>query len=208
MTEEKNKGILFVAERISRISILLCGAVLFGMAGFIGLEVLLRKFFAISTQGAEEYSSYAMALISAWAFSYTLFHKGHIRIDVFYTKCGNFRKKFLDLASLAALGAFAFPVTWYAWSVFYRSYEINARANTPLQTPLWIPQLAWFGGLVFFCLVILLLGLLTLSRILRGDMAGAALLSGCPELEEDVKEESGLDLGSLEIKSGKGENVL
>ncbi len=208
MTVEKNNGTLFWAERISRCSILLCGIILFGMAGFIGLEVLLRKFFAISTRGSEEYSSYAMALISVWAFSYALFHKGHIRIDVLYTKFGNFWKKFLDMASLIALGSFAFPVTWYAWSVFHRSYEINAKANTPLQTPLWIPQLAWFAGLVFFCLVILLLGVVTLSRILRGDMAGAALLSGCPELEEDVKEESGLDLRTMEMNAKKGENIL
>jgi hypothetical protein len=41
-------------------------------------------------------------------------------------------------------------------------------------------------------------------------MAGAALLSGCPELEEDVKEESGLDLSTLEmnLNSEKGENTL
>ena len=53
---------------------------------------------------------------------------------------------FFDLAAAASLTFVAALVTSYGWRVFYRSWESGSRANTPLETPLWIPQSIWLAG--------------------------------------------------------------
>jgi len=38
------------------------------------------------------------------------------------------------------------------WAVLAESLEFHAHANSPLQTPLWIPQSAWLAGIALFAL--------------------------------------------------------
>ena len=47
----------------------------------------------------------------------------------------------------------------------------HTRANTPLQTPIWIPLLLWYSGLVLFLLVASFLGVRAVLAFVRGDYA-------------------------------------
>ena len=67
--------------RFSENVALLGGLMLLASAVFVSAEVLARKFLAVSLDGANEMSGYAMAISSAWAFSYALYERAHIRID-------------------------------------------------------------------------------------------------------------------------------
>jgi hypothetical protein len=51
-------------------------------------------------------------------------------------------------------------------------------ANTPLQTPLWIPQSLWFLGLVSFSLVLVIMIAGTVFYLLRKDLDSARNLAG------------------------------
>jgi hypothetical protein len=62
-------------------------------------------------------------------------------------------------------------------------------ANTPLATPLWIPQSLWYAGILGFTLTVLLLLAGTLYHLLRGDLRAAARISGSSTLEEEIEDE-------------------
>jgi len=46
-------------------------------------------------------------------------------------------------------------MAWRACATLQQSIEFGSLASTPLQTPLWIPQSLWAGGLVLFAIAAL-----------------------------------------------------
>lgn len=139
----------------SKIAVYICGVLLFISVVLITLEVFLRKFFAISFGGVDEISSYVLGICISWSLAYVLYEKMHIRIDVLYVKLSNKLKAYLDLLSMAFTLLFISFLSYYAGIVLFTSIEKSSVANTPLGTPLWIPQTSWFLGFVFFLVVIL-----------------------------------------------------
>ena len=63
----------------------------------------------------------------------------------------------LDLLSLVIFAGFITLITWHAWGVVQQSWVSGSRSLSELETPVVIPQLLWFAGLVFFVMVALLL---------------------------------------------------
>jgi TRAP-type C4-dicarboxylate transport system permease small subunit len=167
------------------------GFLLFLTALMIAVEVVLRKFFAISMGGADELSYYALAISSSWTFGYALLRKAHIRIDVLYIKMPSGLRSFLDILALVLFGFCSSIISYFAFKVLQTSIERRSVANTPLGTPLWIPQGLWLAGLAFLTLVILVILCGTIYRLLKGDPQGAHALSGTSTLKEEIDEESG-----------------
>ncbi len=184
----------FSLEKISQISIIVSCMALFFMSFYIGVDVLVRKFFAISVRGSDELSGYVLAFVSVWGFSNALMHKGHIRIDVLYMKLPENIKRLLDLVTMASLASFMWVFTFYGYRVLTTSIFRHSRANTPLQTPLWVPQLFWFLGILFFSLVIMVYFVFPLVWFFQKKYDSIEQLIGCPLLEENIKEESGLEI--------------
>ena len=60
------------------------GALLLVAAFIIGIEVIIRKVFVVSIGGAAELSAFALAISSAWAFSFTMLARAHVRIETLY----------------------------------------------------------------------------------------------------------------------------
>ncbi|MCD6362698.1 MAG: TRAP transporter small permease, partial [Synergistetes bacterium] len=147
---------ILMAERVCKYGVWASGVLVLFMAVYICIDVLLRKLFSVSISGGEEFSGYTLAIMSGWAFSYALFKKAHVRIDILYLKLPLKYRSALDLLSLVALIIFVILTTYYAFGVLHTSILRNSVANTPLQTPLWIPQSLWFVSLVFFSIVLIL----------------------------------------------------
>lgn len=144
-------------KKLSEYFIYICGILLFASVLLIGAEVVLRKFFLISFGSADEISGYILGISITWSLAYVLFEKMHIRIDVFYTKTSSQLQKIFDLIALLFTFAFVSILTYYAYDVVSTSIVKNSAANTPLATPLWIPQFLWGIGLAFFLIVISIL---------------------------------------------------
>lgn len=166
------------------------GLLLFATAVLIAVEVVLRKIFAISMGGADEISYYVLAVSTSWTFGYALLRKAHIRIDVLYIRMPAKVRVALDLLSMALFGVCVFIATYFAFFVLQTSIRRGSVANTPLGTPLWIPQSLWFAGLVFLCLVVLVLFAGTLYRTIKKDHVGAHELTGASSLLEEIEEET------------------
>jgi TRAP-type C4-dicarboxylate transport system permease small subunit len=186
--------ILVFTEWLNRVGVWIGGTLLLLTSVMIAVEVVLRKAFSISMGGADELSSYVLAISCSWAFGFAMMRKAHIRIDILHTRLPGKVRSVLDLLSLLIFLAYLAPLVYFAFLVVKTSWIRESAANTPLQTPLWIPQGLWLAGLVvfLFTLVVLLVG--TLSRLVNKDMAGAAQLSGPTTLEEEIEEESGIQV--------------
>jgi len=156
----------------------------------IAVEVILRKFLLVSLGGADELSGYAFAISTAWALSFTLLRRAHVRVDALYGQLPQRLRAVLDITALVAVGCFAFLLAWHASILWQTSWDFAARATTPLQTPLWIPQGLWALGLILFVAVTLALLLRTLLALLAGDIAGARALAGARTIEEDAADEA------------------
>lgn len=194
--------ILSKGESISTVGAWISGFILFGTSIMITVEVILRKLFSISLGGADEISGYAMAISCSWAFAYALFRKAHIRIDVLYVKLPECVRYLLDIASLILFGIYMSVLSYYAFQVFLTSLSRHSTANTPLHTPLWIPQLIWVTGLVFFTLTIYLILIGTVSHLLRNEKAEAQRLSGATTLVEEIDETIAADRNQQEETAG------
>lgn len=196
--KEFTNRLLTKTEKLSHIAVLISGILLFASVAIISFEVLMRKLFAYSIGGADEIASYILIISSTWAFSYALFHKAHIRIDLLYGKFGPRIQSLLDILSMVFLMIFMFPLTYYAFEVLRTTLEKGSTANTPLQTPLWIPQSAWFIGLAGFSAVIVLFVINAIAHFVVNDFEGLGKWSGVTTLEESIEEESGILIDTVE----------
>lgn len=144
-------------KKSSEYFVYICGILLFASVFLISTEVFLRKFFLISFGGVDEISSYILGICISWSLAYVLFEKMHIRIDFFYNLLSKTFRSFLDLFAQFFTLLFMSFLTYFSSMVFFTSVEKGSTANTPLGTPLWIPQFIWFLGFVFFTFVVLVL---------------------------------------------------
>lgn len=170
------ENIYSVIAKVSKISSIVAGFIILVMAGVICVEVFARKLFAFSLLGVEEYSSYSMAIINTWAFSYTLLRKSHIRIDLFYHNISEHVRRIFDLLSLFSLTVFAYFMGYYSFKTFFSSLIRHSKSNTILRTPLWIPQLLWFAGISFFAITLTLLFIKLFKHIKKRECNEAAKL--------------------------------
>ncbi len=167
-----------------------CGGILMVASSFIiGAEVILRKVFLVSLGGADEMASYALALGTVWALSFALLHRSHIRVDALYQHLPNRVCAILDVLALTSILAFASVLAFYGFDVWLTSWQFDATANTPLSTPLWIPQGLWILGLISFALTTLLLLARAIRALLRNDIGTVRRLAGTKTVDEELREE-------------------
>ncbi|WP_251977711.1 TRAP transporter small permease subunit [Salinicola avicenniae] len=167
-----------VARYISRWAARLIGLLLMAVVVMVIAEVVSRKLLGHSFEGVHEYAGYVLAVLSSWGLSHTLIERAHIRIDVGYSRLPVAGRAALDLLSILAVNLVGWMIVVHAWPVFDTSLSNQTTANTPLSTPLWIPQLVWVLGYTWFALAAALLALRALLAAVRGDSATIQALIG------------------------------
>ncbi|MGB3554992.1 MAG: TRAP transporter small permease [Jannaschia sp.] len=153
------------------------GALLLGCAGFVLLDIVMRRF-GSSLGGTEEIAGYVMAIATAWGMAYTLLELGHVRIDLLRARGGTMARALADLLAMVALTAVVTFVAIQAWPVVARSLTNASRANTPLETPLAWVQIPWFAGWTWFAIMSALITCLALSMLVRGRAAETEAIIG------------------------------
>jgi TRAP-type mannitol/chloroaromatic compound transport system permease small subunit len=176
--------ILEITDRLSTYAVWISGTLLLLTCFMIAIEVVLRKVFSVSIGGADELSNYVQAMSCSWAFSYALFRKAHIRIDVLYIHIKKQTMRFiLDIVSLLFFGFYMSIVSYFSFGVFYTSFIKKSIANTPMATPLWIPQGLWLMGILAFTLTIFLILAGVLYNWINGDHRQAENLASATVLD-------------------------
>ena len=145
------------------------GLLLLLSSALISFEILARKFFALPFSVGNELSGYALAIGASWSFAYALLHRAHVRVDVLRGLFPPLGRTILDVLALISLGALALALCWPAWGTAATSLQLGARENTPLGTPLIVPQGLWLIGLIWFAFVCLEQCVLVLMALVRRD---------------------------------------
>ena len=174
------------------------GAITLASVLLICFDVLVRKFFGFTTGGADELSGYAFAISTSWSLAFVVLHRGNVRVDALYQRFPVRVSAVLDWLSLVALGVFMVFLTYYASFVVDTSWTQSSAANTPLATPLWIPQGLWFLGLVWMCLVLSLMLVRASVALVTGDITAIKDLCGVRSAEEEAQEEA--EMGARLVK--------
>ena len=179
---------LALAATLSRVAVW-AGAALTGASVLlVTYDVIVRRLVGHSLGGADELSGYAFAISVTWALAFTALERANVRIDVLYQYLPTRVAAVLDWLALASLGGFAVCLSWYASDVLTTSWSANSTANTPLGTPLWIPQLLWLAGLFWFVLVLALMLLRASSAMVTGDWEALRAVAGMKSAVEEAGE--------------------
>ena len=73
------------------------------------------------------------------------------------------------MLALASLLGYAALIAYFSYQAFAETLEFDSRANSALQTPLWIPQAIWVVGTWSFLVVVAWALLDALSRLRNPD---------------------------------------
>jgi TRAP-type C4-dicarboxylate transport system permease small subunit len=191
-----SKPVLFLSkllsctEKVARFAVYGSGALTIGSVLLISYDVITRKLFGWTIGGSDEISSYVFAISTSWSLAFAMLHRAHVRVDILYQYLPVRISAFLDWVSLVAMGVFMGYLTFYAYDVVASSVLQNSHANTPLGTPLAIPQGLWFAGLVFMCIVLALMMLRASVALVTGDITTIKSMIGVRSSQEEAGEEA------------------
>jgi len=177
-------------EKVSRRAVWAGGIALLVSAFIVTIDVLMRKFFSITMSGSDEISGYVFAASTTWAYSFCLLHRANVRIDALYNFLPRAVKAILDVGGAVLLLVYMGILTKHATFVFLESWANNSVSVTTLQTPLWIPQLLWLGGLYLFISTLIFVCLHSLIGLLQGDLNRVQMAVGVRSVEDEVLEET------------------
>jgi len=159
-------GIIDLLRRINSGVALLAGLSLLACVVLILVEIISRQV-GSPFGGTDEISGYVMAITTSWGVAYALTERAHVRIDLLRTKCVPLGRAIMDCIAILALAATALVVAWRGWSVLSKTLATGAKANTALETPLWIPQAFWWSGWVWFAASAVLIAIASLMLIVQ-----------------------------------------
>jgi TRAP-type C4-dicarboxylate transport system permease small subunit len=166
------------------------GVLLILAAVTVTIDVFARKFFNISMAGSDELSGYAFGISTMLALSYTLLHRGNIRVDAFYHNFPKGVRAVADLLGLALLVSFIAMIAYLGGNMFLDSVHHNSHSITPMRTPLAIPQGAWLFGLIFCVITGVLIFAAALLAVFRRDWSTVQRLAGIKSVDEQIQEET------------------
>lgn len=156
----------------------------------VTVDVLCRKYLNVTMSGSDEITGYVFAGATTWAYAYCLLHRSNIRIDALYNLLPVSLRAVMDIVGLIALLIFMGFFTEKAVSVFTDSWENNSVSATTLITPLWIPQIVWLTGLIFFNITLIFLIVYTILSFITGGPTAVQKLAGTRSVREEVVDET------------------
>lgn len=145
-------GLLRAFEEVAATLALVAGVAIAVLAGLITIDIVGRDVFGVSIQGTDEIGGYVLAFVGSLGMALTLLRRGHPRIDLFFRFFPKALCDVLQVLAQVTVAGFAIFMTWHAWSELESTLRFGAITNTPLQTPLWVPQSVWLAGMAFFAL--------------------------------------------------------
>ena len=178
-------GLLRAFEKIAATLALFAGVAVAALAVLITIDILGRDVFGVSVQGTDEIGGYVLAFVGSLGMALTLLRRGHPRIDLFFRFFPRTLSDILHVLAQVTVAIFAIFMTWHAWSELAVTLRFGAITNTPLQTPLWVPQAVWVAGMAFFALTACLTTAHAILLLLT-DRDAIARHYGSPSVDEEV----------------------
>jgi TRAP-type C4-dicarboxylate transport system permease small subunit len=185
--------------KVSKFFAFVGGALLLLAAVLVSVEVVCRKFLTVVYSGSDEMAGYLFAIGTTLSLAHVLVTRGHVRIDALYLHLGPRVRAALDVLSLVVLGVVTVTMLDRSFDLTFSNYVEWNRSNTPLRTPLSLPQIPWVFGLALFLFSICVALARTALALGRGDYLTAGRTAGVSSQDEEIEGE----LASLGIAMGK-----
>ncbi len=173
---------------VARICCIIAGWALLLMAFAATIEMLSRKFLNVSFQGLDEIGGYMMAGVSAVGFAYALITRSHMRVTLLFPYVPTWVHSILNVLAMVTLAAMAMFCAYRGVFEVADSVGTLKRSNTPLQAPIWIPQLIWFFGMLLFAVGTLLTAVHAVQLFFFNSLL-LNRLYGPQTLEEEISTE-------------------
>ena len=186
-------------KTIAFISSCLFGYLCLGLSVFISIEVIMRKLFGKSLQGADELGGYVLAITSTLAFCVALIGNNHIRIDLFHYRFPQKMQAVLNWVAKLSTLFIAFLLAFSSVQVLRETISYGSTAPTPWATPLTYPQIPWTIGLLLFFLLALYYLISSTRLLITGRWYELRVLYQPKGSADEVKEELN-DLAQREMK--------
>jgi TRAP-type mannitol/chloroaromatic compound transport system permease small subunit len=109
------------------------------VAGIILWEIILRTFFNLPTIWAHELSLMVFGALSILAGAYAHKYRGHVNMDLFYSRLSPRGKMIMDLITFPFFLCFCGILLWKGWSFAWRSillWELSQSNWAPLIWPI------------------------------------------------------------------------
>lgn len=176
-------------QKISYVSSCIFGYLCIALSVFISVEVILRKIFSTSLQGADELGGYVLAITSSIAFCVALIGNNHIRIDLVHYKFPEKMQALLNWAAKLSILFLAILLAYASFGVLLETVNYGSTAPTPWATPLKYPQIFWCVGLVLFSLLALYYVYSATRLLLLGRWDDLRILFQPKGSGDEIKEE-------------------
>jgi TRAP-type C4-dicarboxylate transport system permease small subunit len=190
-------------DRVAVFLALIAGGAVAVLALLIVFDITARSLFRFSLQGTDELGGYALALTGSLGLAYTLIRRGHPRIDIGFRLFPPRMRQVLHVVALATLTGFALFMSQHAIDEFRGTIAFGSVTNTPLQTPLWVPQVFWLAGTCFFALTTAAMTVHGVLLISQGRGREVETLYGPLTVDEELDEYLHPDGLSADGKTGK-----
>lgn len=165
------------------------------------VEVIGRKFFGFSLKGIDEIGGYVLAGTSAIGFTYALLTRTHMRITLLFDHIPSIARAVLNVLAMVTLAGLAIFCAVRGYAELDASLTSMRSANTPLQTPMWIPLSVWWAGLALFAVATSVQAVHAFGLLWR-DQATLNRLYGPQSLDEEIATEVSL-AEERETRSGR-----
>jgi TRAP-type C4-dicarboxylate transport system permease small subunit len=181
------RGPLGLMTPVVRAAAIACGWALMAISFATVFEVVARKL-NYSLKSIDELGGYILAATSAIGFSWALVTRAHMRITLVVNWLPRPARRLLDAVAMLSLAGMAVFCAWRGYAEFSTNFISGRPSNTPMQTPLWMPQAVFFAGLALFALCSTLAAIHA-AWLLFVDSARLERLYGPQSLEEEVSAE-------------------
>ncbi len=153
----------------------------------ITADILTRKLLHWSLQGTDELGGYILAIVAVFGFPYALLNRAHTRVDVVTGLLGHFGRVASNIFAYVTILLYAVFIAWFSVTSLLESVKYGAVANSPWQTPLWIPQGVSAVGCIFFVVTALIV-LCHLLYCVSARPSAADRLYSPPTVDDEVSQ--------------------
>ncbi|CAD7030637.1 TRAP transporter small permease [Pseudorhizobium endolithicum] len=108
----------------------------------------------IDVPAGDDFASWAMAATAFLGLAHTFRSGEMIRVGLLIEQVRGRPRQIAEILVLAIGTAAALYFAWYAFDMTRTSYRFNDLAQGVVAMPLWIPQLAFCGGLVILAIAL------------------------------------------------------
>jgi TRAP-type mannitol/chloroaromatic compound transport system permease small subunit len=118
------------------------------MMFIVSYEVVMRYVFNRPTSWAFEVNESILCIYAALAGGYTLLRKGHVNVEIVYSRFGMRTRMVIDILTSFLFFGFIIVLLWQTWDMAFDSLMLGERSEGVLGLPLYPAKIAIVIGVI------------------------------------------------------------